>query len=180
MITIISGSNRQGNLTLPHAKFAKAIFEQAGEKVNLIDLVDLPREALTQSLYTPSDPVPFIKESFDQLQKSDLWFIVAPEYNGSFPGSLKVFIDGLTQIDYPRFSQGKYVGLMGVAAGRAGNLRGLDHLASIFMFTKAQVLPGALPISGISNKDVESGELINENTKKSISNYVKDVLSYVK
>ena len=88
---------------------------------------------------------------FDEIQKnlfipaSHIVF-VAPEYNGSFPGVLKTMID---ISDHQTVWQGKKALLVGVSTGRAGNLRGMEHLTVILHFLKVDVHHNKLPISSV-------------------------------
>jgi len=69
------------------------------------------------------------------IPSTHLLFVV-PEYNGGFPGVLKYFID----IIHPKVWAGKIAGLVGVATGRSGNLRGIDHLTGILHYLKVEVI----------------------------------------
>ena len=67
-----------------------------------------------------------------------------PEYNGSYPGILKLMIDNT---DISKVWWHKKVLLTGVSTGRAGNLRGMDHLTGSLLYLKMLVHPNRLPIS---------------------------------
>ena len=75
-------------------------------------------------------------------------FFVIPEYNGSFPGIFKAFIDAS---DIRSSFHGKKVCLIGVSDGRAGNLRGMDHLTNICGHMKMNVLNLKIPISSVGS-----------------------------
>jgi NAD(P)H-dependent FMN reductase len=81
------------------------------------------------------------------VSKVNKFVFVVPEYNGSFPGILKTFLDSM----HPREWNNKDVCLVGVADGRAGNIRGLEHLTGILQYLKMHVYHDKLPIS-IVNK----------------------------
>jgi chromate reductase, NAD(P)H dehydrogenase (quinone) len=51
--------------------------------------------------------------------------------------------------DYKKVWWGKKALLTGISSGRAGNLRGMDHLAGSLNFLKVVVHPNKLPISGV-------------------------------
>ncbi|MBK9354564.1 MAG: hypothetical protein IPN09_11540 [Bacteroidetes bacterium] len=71
-----------------------------------------------------------------------------PEYNGSFLWCFKTFIDAsnIAHVFTIKSLHG------GVAAGRAGNLRGMEHLTNIFNHMKINVLHLKIPISEVSNQ----------------------------
>jgi chromate reductase len=56
------------------------------------------------------------------------------------------------------------VALLGVASGRAGNLRGMDHLTGILNYLGAIVMPDKLPISRIGELLDAEGQLNDELT----------------
>jgi chromate reductase len=84
--------------------------------------------------------------------------VVSPEYNGSFPGVLKLFLDALSVKDYKKTFSGKRVSLIGVASGRAGNFRGMEHLTGIFNYLNMIVMPNKLPISSVEKVIDEKGD----------------------
>ena len=90
---------------------------------------------------------------------------VVPEYNGSFSGVLKAFIDTWE----PKRVIGKKSALVGLAAGRAGNLRGMDHMTNILHYLQFDVLHFKIPISKIYDyisdgklTDLETVDLIKK------------------
>ena len=94
MITIVSGTNRPGSNTRKIAVLIREMLEGAGEDATLLDLADLPAEIFGVSSYAS---VPGSFAAFqDQILKTDGLLTVVPEYNGSFPGVLKYFIDMLS------------------------------------------------------------------------------------
>ena len=97
---------------------------------------------------------------------------IIPEYNGSFPGILKYFIDTISTTGFNETFHNKKALLIGVSQGRAGNLRGLTHFASILMHMNVTVIPQSLPLSTIDNKWDEKGTLI-DSTKKRIQKHLQ-------
>ena len=62
---------------------------------------------------------------------------ITPEYNGSFPGVLKAFIDGMR---YPGTFEGKKCALVGLSAGNQGAALAMSHLTDIFNYLGMNVL----------------------------------------
>lgn len=62
---------------------------------------------------------------------------IVPEYNGSFPGILKSFIDGMT---YPNTFRGKKCAMVGLSSGIGGGGIALSHLTDIFHYLGMHVL----------------------------------------
>ena len=78
------------------------------------------------------------------LLPAEKYIFISPEYNGSIPGVLKCLID---VSDVKKVWKGKKALLTGVSTGRAGNLRGMDHLTGIMHYVGTVVHPNKLPIS---------------------------------
>ncbi len=143
-ITVISASNRHDNKTIIFAKKCLQHLENVGAKAQLFSLESLPESLSIHDIYDhETNEFAQIVEKY--IEPVDKLIIVAPEYNGSYPGILKTFIDGTP----PRFFSGKKVALVGVSAGRSGNIRGLDHLNAVLNHMKAVVLPDRVYISRI-------------------------------
>ena len=85
--------------------------------------------------------------------------IVAAEYNGSYPGILKAFIDAV----HPDHWKGKKAALVGISSGRSGNVRGLEHLTGVLHYLQVEVCSVKPVISGIDGL-LAGEELNNEET----------------
>jgi len=143
MISIISGTYRSDNLTYKYSELYKRLLEEKDQEVRLLDLGSLPVSFLRDnSIFgTTSHLVNNVLKTY--LVEPEKYVIISPEYNGSFPGILKAFID----ICDPAIFTGKKAALVGVATGRAGNLRGMDHLTAILHYLEVNVLPFKVPVS---------------------------------
>lgn len=171
MITIISATNRPNSNTLKIAKNYAQLMEKQGVESKIFSLERLPKDFIATDLYNSRS------ENFQQLldeyivPAKKLVFIV-PEYNGSFPGILKTFIDAI----HPDINRGKMVALVGVSSGRAGNLRGLDHLSGILHYLGIHILPNKQPISSVLTLLNEDGTLKDENTIKVLEKQIGEFL----
>lgn len=149
-IVILSSTNRENSNTLKVSKIYKSILDEMGVETLLLDFRDLPRDlAFSESFGTRTT-------AYDEMLNANIrpfqkFVMVVPEYNGSFPGILKTFLDSL----HPKDWANKKVCLVGVADGRAGNLRGMEHLTGILHYLKMHVYYNKLPIS-VVNKLLDS------------------------
>ena len=162
MITVISATNRSPSNSIVIAKY---IFGKLGDqKVNrLLDLCDFPLSAVHAGMYEEEGQdasLRLIQDDF-MLNAGKFIFIV-PEYNGSAPGILKLFIDACSARAYQETFGGKKAMLIGVSTGRAGNLRGLDHLSAILQYLGVIVYPEKQPVSLAHTLITEDGELHDE------------------
>ena len=103
---------------------------------------------------------------------------VIPEYNGSFPGVLKLFLDACSIREYKATFSGKKAVLVGIASGRAGNLRGMDHLCDILHHVGTIVHPNKLPISNIEALIDSKGKITDSACKKALKKHMEDLLDF--
>ena len=139
----------------------------------------MPKDVLHNMMYNPkkqSKGLRIMQE--ESLMISDKFFFVAPEYNGSIPGVLKLFIDACSIHEYAATFKGKKAGLAGVASGRAGNLRGLDHLTGVLNHVGTLVMPNKLPISSIKDSMNDKGEITNKGTLEAMEKHVDAFLKF--
>ncbi len=137
MITIVCGTNRKNSITLKVVKFYEKILKSKGQETRLINLEDLPHDFTFSALYENVGK----NETFNQLQQQidecEKFVFITPEYNGSFPGVLKAFIDGMR---FPGTFEGKKCALVGISAGTQGAALAMSHLTDIFNYLGMNVL----------------------------------------
>ena len=166
MYTIVSGTNRVGSNTLKVAKLYQQLLQKKGIEANLLSLANinlLVRDAA------------FEKIENELLIPTSKFLFITPEYNGSFPGALKMLID--TSKSNGIWANKKAL-LTGVSTGRAGNLRGMEHLAGVLNYLKITVLPNLLPISVINSLMDENGQLHDENTLQVINQQIDHFINW--
>jgi NAD(P)H-dependent FMN reductase len=164
--TIISGTNRSGSNTLKIARQYREILESRGVEANLVSLEGLNLNEKSGQLKSLEDEV---------LIPTDKFIFVLPEYNGSFPGSLKTMID---LSDIRKVWWGKKALLTGVSTGRAGNLRGMDHLTGSLNYLKVTVHPNKLPISSVDKLLNGTGVITDEPTVLAMEAQVEEFLQF--
>ena len=104
MITLVSGTNRPASVTRQVVDIYKSMLERRSVASEIIDLVDLPSDFISSALYDNSGKNVAFQPMQNQMLQADKYVFFVPEYNGSFPGILKTFIDGLS---YPDTFKGK-------------------------------------------------------------------------
>jgi NAD(P)H-dependent FMN reductase len=181
MITIISGTDRQDGLTHTLAKhYFETIKKKTGMSVHLFSLEDLPSDLYGKSMYQKNTISPEFQAIEDTLLiPTEKFIFVIPEYNGSFPGILKLFIDAASIRSKMSIFKGKKASLVGVATGRAGNIRGLEHFTSVLMFMGVSVLPNLLPISSFNKLlDADKKIIQDEGLLKAIEVQIDNFLMF--
>lgn len=144
MIAVISGTNRPGAKTLGVAKIVGGILHEVGEEPQLLDLTQLPHDLFRPEAYTAKPP------EFAKFQQMILdahgILIVVPEYNGSYPGVLKYFIDMLR---FPESLVDKPAGFVGLSAGRWGGIRSVEQLKMVMQYRHVHLYGRACYLPGI-------------------------------
>jgi chromate reductase len=158
---IISSTNRPGSSTLKVAKYYQKTLRQKGVVADLLSLSQLPDNLIKSDLYGQRS-VEF-QTILDLVNKTEKFIFVIPEYNGSFPGILKVFIDAC---DFLGSFYDKKVALVGISSGKYGNIRGIDHFTGVCHYMHLNVMPLKLHIGNIKTEFDADGYLFKEDTVK--------------
>ena len=166
MITIISGTNRADSMTLRTAKLYYKLLSERTDNVHLLSLENkqvwergAEMKAIEQELLLPA-------------QK---FVLIMPEYNASFPGILKLMMDNC---DVRKSWWHKKAMLVGLSDGRAGNIRGVEHMTGILHYLKVHVLYNKLLLSKINEEMDKEGNLLKPVTEKLIIEQVEDFLKF--
>ncbi len=173
MITIFSATNRSDSNTELVAKNYKKLAEDQGSEAQVYSFRDLPEDFLLAENYGDS-PESFSQVLQEMILPVDRFVFVIPEYNGSYPGITKLFLDTIK----PGVWQGKKAALVGVATGRAGNLRGMDHLAAVLNYLKMEVYSQKIPLSSVHQHLNESGQIAFEEYNDLLSKQIKGFLKF--
>ncbi|GAB3936408.1 NADPH-dependent FMN reductase [Mucilaginibacter myungsuensis] len=144
MVTIIAGTNRPNSNTLKLAKYYQDKLKDKGMDAQLLSLTDLPADLMSTDLYGKRSDA--FKPILDQVNESDKFLFMIPEYNGSFPGVLKLFIDAC---DFPHSFYDKKAALVGLSSGKYGNIRGVEHFNGVCGYLHMHVMPLRIHIANI-------------------------------
>ncbi len=180
MITVISGTNRKNSGCLLFAKhYYTRLAALGGEEVKLLALENIAHDWFHPEMYKKG----FQSESLVALQDEYIvpaskFVFVISEYNGGVPGALKLFIDACSVRSYSESFNNKKAALTGVASGRAGNLRGMDHFSAVLNHLGITVMPNKLPISKINELTDTKGQLKDVDTIKTIDNQILEFLLF--
>jgi NAD(P)H-dependent FMN reductase len=146
-ILILSGTNRPGANALRIAKILEGFYARAGIPHELFSLEALPPEMFLPTSYATKPQG--VKELQQRILDAAGLHIVVPEYNGSFPGVLKYFID---MLKFPESFEHKPVAYVGEANGVWGGLRAVEQLQMIFAYRNAHPYPPRVFIPAVGSK----------------------------
>jgi NAD(P)H-dependent FMN reductase len=171
-ILIISGTNRPNSNALRVSRIIERHYRAVGAPTELLSLQELPPEMFDPASYATKPP------GIAALQQRVLaargLHIVTPEYNGSFPGVLKYFID---MLKFPESFEHKPVAFTGEASGLWGGLRPVEQLAQVFSYRNAYLFPDRVFIPGINKLMDADGSIsdpaINDRLARQAAGFAK-------
>ena len=137
MIKIIIGTNRKNSVSKVISKLYQSILIEKGAESEILELEHLPADFTATALYENNGKNPEYNAFHDRVKEGKKFVFIVPEYNGSFPGILKTFIDGMT---YPNTFRNKKCALVGISSGIGGGGIALSHLTDIFHYLGMHVL----------------------------------------
>jgi len=172
-ITIVAGSPRTDSNTRKVTNSYAALTRERNVTVKVLDLLSLPPDVLFHNQVMGQGSAQLDAWVNEYIVPASKLVFIFPEYNGSFPGLLKSFVDGIN----PDVFRGKKIAMVGVATGRAGNLRGMDHFQMVMHHLGAWVLPLNLPISRVHTLS-SADALSDEATLAALRFHIDKLLQY--
>jgi len=161
MVTIISGTNRPSSNTLKVAKYYQKTLKLKGLETNMFNLEDLPDSLISSDLYGKHSPE--FEAIQEMITRTTKFLFIIPEYNGSFPGVLKTFIDAC---NFPDSFYDKKAALVGISSGKYGNIRGIDHFGGVCSYLHLHVLPLRIHLAAVKTELDQDGNFFKEDTLK--------------
>jgi NAD(P)H-dependent FMN reductase len=174
-IAILSGSDRPKANALVVSKYLEQRYQALDVQTSLVNLQDFPLSDVHGGVYKN---VPQTVRSFTKpLMDADGWVIVIPEYNGGYPGILKICIDYLP---YPHAFEYRPVALVGESSGAFGSLRAVEQLQMVLGYRNAHVFPERVFIPRVyDNFDPEEG-ITDEFQQSLLDSQIEGFVDYIK
>jgi NAD(P)H-dependent FMN reductase len=145
MITTILGTGREGAMSQKVAEFVVEEAKNYGFEVEFIKVKDWLDKPYTGGMSEEKR-----NKASEILKNSQGFLIISPEYNHSFPGELKLFLDEF----YEEFNH-KPVGICGVSSGKLGGARMVESLRLVLIELKMIPLRNAVYFSNVRNFEYE-------------------------
>ncbi len=176
MITIVSGTNRNDAVSQRLSRIYQKLLDAQNVENEIIDLSDLPTDFAFSALYDKSGKNKVFNVFRNKMRNSDKFVFIVAEYNGSFPGVLKMFIDGL---EFPKTFEGKKCALVGLSSGVQGGGLALSHLTDIFNYCGMYVLPLKPKLAQIEkNMDKDKREITNDLYNELLETQARDIVNF--
>lgn len=169
-LVAIGGSVRPGNYT---ARALALAVDEAGKRPNVtVELFDPARLELAE----PGSGTPDGARLQAAARQATGVLLATPEYHGSFSSVMKRVIENL---GFPSVLAGKPVALLGVAAGRIGAVKSLEHLRSVCSHVGALVLPGPVSVAGVQQLFDDDGHCLDAAVEKQIRGVATRLITYI-
>ncbi|MCS6968577.1 MAG: NAD(P)H-dependent oxidoreductase [Cytophagales bacterium] len=174
MIAIISGTNRTGSLTGHIAQLYRKLLEEKKVNTIVLDLAQLPHDFAFSALYENGGKNPNFVAFYQQAIEAEKLVFIIPEYNGSFPGVLKTFLDGMP---YPNPWRNRKAALVGLSSGPQGGAPALSHFTDVLHYLGIHVLAHRVKMPFIE-KNLNGNQLQNENYLRQLNNQINSLLAF--
>jgi len=170
-LVALQGSVRpQSNTGKALAVIANYMEQQEGLSLEIIDPsemhIALPGQGTTDDA----------RHMQQVVREADGVILATPEYHGSYSSVMKLLIDNL---GFPSALKGKPVSLLGVAAGRIGAIKAMEHLRSVASHVGALVLPGPVSIASVRNVFDAEGGLVDPDLGEKLNGVATSLIEYV-
>ena len=174
MTTIIASTNRPESYTLKVAEYYQKGLKDFGVEAEILSLANLPEKIIHPAMYENQKI-----ESWQPIQNlisaTQKFIFIIPEYNGSFPGILKAFIDAC---EFPASFRWKKAALVGISTGKYGNIRGIDHFTGICHYMNLDVMSLKLHIPKVHQEFDENQHLYKEDTLKFTKQQIEKFVNF--
>jgi len=171
-IVAVLGTARPENYT---SMALALVIDEIGKHENIaLDLIDPAAQDLP---FPGADPDSVETKALQDMVSGATGVIFStPEYHGSFSSMAKLIIENL---GFPSVLAGKPVALLGVAAGRIGAIKALEHLRSVLSHIGAVVLPGPVSVAGVQQVFDDKGRCLDENIETLVRGVATNLIDYI-
>lgn len=135
-IAVIPGTNRAGALSQRLGALIAERYRRLGHGVDLFDLAEMGPEFLDPTAYKQRPPG--VRTFVERFLAADGVHFIVPEYNGSFPGVVKLLID---MLPYPPGLDQRPIAYVGLSAGQFKGLRAVEALQAVAGYRNAYNYP---------------------------------------
>ena len=158
MILIVATTNRKNSKTYRIAAYYQELLTRLEMESDILSLENLPQDFAFSALYENAGKNAEFNLHKERMDKAAKFIFIVPEYNGSFPGVLKTFIDGL---GWPNSLSKKKAALVSISDGALGGAHALSHLTDIFHYLGCNVFNMLVRIP-FMKKNFTDGEVQDE------------------
>lgn len=174
-LQIISCTDRPESRSLEVSNYIKSLYEAEGISPQVISLEDFPLADVQGGVY--GEDIPTVNTFREPIINADALLFVIPEYNGGFPGILKMLIDYLP---FPKAFEKMPMAFVGVASGAFGALRAVEQFQMVANYRNALQFPERVFIQRAHNEfDAEDG-IRNDFQQQLLESQTRNFISFVR
>ena len=171
-----AGSLRKGSYNRSLLRSAGQLLPQ-DTILEIFDLSDIPPFNQDLEANMPAK----VNEFKSKIRESDALLIATPEYNYSVPGVLKNAIDYASRPYGDNPFDDKPVAIMSASVGMLGGARAQYHLRQMFVFLNMHTINAPeVIVTSASNKFDAEGNLLDENTKKFLTQLLQNLSNWTR
>lgn len=172
-IQIISGTDRPNSNALRVSRYIKPLYEAQGATVEIVNLEDFPTADVAGGKY--GKKIPSVEKFIAPIIRADALIFVIPEYNGSFPGILKLFID---YFPFPKALEKMPIAFIGESKGAFGGLRAVEQFQMVVNYRNALQFPESIYISRVHKEFDEEEGLMDDFQQKLLQSQVQNFVKF--
>lgn len=173
-LKVISCTDRPNSWALKVSNYVSSLYGKEGVEVGVVSLEDFPLQDVVGGKY--GKEIDSVNKFREPILKADGLVFVIPEYNGSFPGILKVFIDYLP---FPEAFEKMPMAFIGEAAGAFGALRSVEQFQMIVNYRNALQFPERVFIPRVSKEFDPDKGLQDDFKQELLESQVKNFVNFV-
>lgn len=138
-----------------------------------VEVID-PRKLKLNLLVDPETSD--IKKIRKTIEEASGLVLATPEYNGSYSSVIKLIIESLGD---PSALAGKPIVLLGIAAGRIGAIKALEHLRGVCSHEGAIVLPWSISVAFVHRLFDEKGQCLDKKIEAEIRSLASGLVAFI-
>ncbi len=169
-----AASHRPESLNYKLVQLAAAQAKLHGAEVEIADYTEFDMPLYNDN--HSDNPPPVCRKFAQRCENVDGIIIAMPEYNWSFPASLKNIIDWTSVV--PNNLSGKTVFLMSATTGARGGIAGLQQFKSPLEALHMIVFHKVFPLAHAQDAFTESGELVDKKQQELLFSQIKDYIVF--
>lgn len=170
-VVCIVGTRRPASLTARCLAVTSNAIAAAGVDITTFDGSEV------ELVFPHEPPSADARRCKTAVEQADAVVIATPEYHGTFSAMTKLFIENL---GFPSALKHKPVALLGVAGGRMGAIKAIEHLRGTCSHLGAVIIPGAISVANVSSCFSDAGECIEEETEAALLRLASNTLAFMR
>ncbi len=178
-LLVFAASHRPDSYNRKLAQVAASCAKTHGASVDFAEYADFDMPVYNDSQADLGNFPPATHSFLNRAEKSDGIIIASPEYNWSYPGSLKNIIDWSSRINRPALKH-KTVLLLSATPSARGGIIALDHLRSPLSAIHLHVFNRAFPLAHCEQAFDPAGNLVEEKSRTQLDAITSDFVTFTR